>query len=828
MVHRFVLCAVLLAVACGGALSQEDTYKVTFDPADLSIRNVDGFDRVTLEGCDLTGAIGDPMLPVYYAHVSIPADMDVASVRVVAAETIAIGSGYHVAPTPVPQPLGGPTPAPIQQAVYQGEYPGRVMRFVDTGSLSGYKIADVAIYPVQYSSADGTLRLCTSVEFAIALEPAAETVRIASRSEEAEALFRDDVRQLVINPDEVPESVAIGGNVRTLSTTVEYLIITSAMSKSTFQRLADWKTRKGIPAEVVDTTWIYANYTGRDDQEKIRNCIKDYWQNKGLVWVLLGGDVDIVPIRIAYASSGNYADDLPCDLYYSDLNGTWNANNDSNWGEYPADGVDMYSDVYVGRAPAVGATAIDRFINKVLQYEGEGSQPALPTDYEEKMLMLGSYLDDSTDEGVLKDRIDDESIPSNITVTKLYKRLGNLSSSTALSELRKGYNLVNHAGHGSEDVIQAGDDYIQGMQMSTLTNSPRITGVFYSLSCFSNNLQFNDCLGERFALAPGGGGFYIGNSRYGWYYVGWPDYGLSAKYDRYYWRALCVQGNYNAGRAHAKGKDLNVSGAKSDSGDRYCHYELNLDGDPETPLWLNDPTGLVVTHAASIQTGAQMFPVHVATSGGGNVSNAKVCLWKGTEVYAVGTTNTAGDCTLSIGPASAGALLVTVTKRDCLPYEASVSVTDGSVEPEIVVADSYAILKGHPYSGNKQSLKASDDNWLCVDSDLIGDLQRSDYVIKGVTTISNPSKIEVTWEGHLQRQLKLRMFVYDFSAGKWVRMPDQTVGTTDSTITLTFDTNAWKYVSPSNNRMKIRVYRWAMPAYPIKVYTDYVEWKVYP
>ena len=33
---------------------------------------------------------------------------------------------------------------------------------------------------------------------------------------------------------------------------------------------------------------------------------------------------------------------------------------------------------------------------------------------------------------------------------------------------------------------------------------------------------------------------------------------------------------------------------------RYCVYDWNLFGDPETPIWTNEPTALNVSHASVI------------------------------------------------------------------------------------------------------------------------------------------------------------------------------------------------------------------------------------
>ena len=48
--------------------------------------------------------------------------------------------------------------------------------------------------------------------------------------------------------------------------------------------------------------------------------------------MLLGGDTDVIPARFGYVTfyTGDF---IPTDMYYSCLDGTWNADGDSLWGE---------------------------------------------------------------------------------------------------------------------------------------------------------------------------------------------------------------------------------------------------------------------------------------------------------------------------------------------------------------------------------------------------------------------------------------------------------------------------------------------------------------
>ena len=74
---------------------------------------------------------------------------------------------------------------------------------------------------------------------------------------------------------------------------------------ASFERLAAWKRQRGLKARVVTITRImngrYGNFRrgNRDLQEAIRRFLQMAQRDWGVTWVLLGGDVEIIPIRYA-------------------------------------------------------------------------------------------------------------------------------------------------------------------------------------------------------------------------------------------------------------------------------------------------------------------------------------------------------------------------------------------------------------------------------------------------------------------------------------------------------------------------------------------------
>jgi len=164
----------------------------------------------------------------------------------------------------------------------------------------------------------------------------------------------------------------------------DYLIITTDALKTAFQPLADHRASfNKLAVKIVTVEHITANYDGTkpnggsDTQTKIRNCIIDYVNNYGTLYVVLGGDNTIVPDRDCAVSAWGYnSTNHPTDFYYAGLGG--------NWDDYDADGVygeadvggvtsqdegDLAADVIVGRIPVRTAEHIDAYVDKLIAYE---------------------------------------------------------------------------------------------------------------------------------------------------------------------------------------------------------------------------------------------------------------------------------------------------------------------------------------------------------------------------------------------------------------------------------------------------------------------------
>jgi len=691
-VDKKLLLAFLLAA------SSAFGYSISVDPADLSFEAADlpgfyGYTTVQLEdGHGLPVKPGEPALPGYAVNVALPAGMEIESVEVSYGEPTEIPGTYRILPLQKPTPIGE-TPAAITRpdaGVYgsTAPFPGNLVHSFAAGNASGYQVGSVLFAPVQYVPATGKILVYRSIDFRLNLKSSTlDAIYPRVRLGWVDQRLRADLAAAVINPAEItpaPGIKIVSGSAPSSADVFPYLIITDATMATSAQKLADWKTKKGLNATVVTLATIEGAYTGVDTAEKVRNCVTDYFANKGSQYVCILGTNAVVPVRKFYDPSfDTLAGDglIPCDMYYGCLDGDFNANGNGYWGEYPADNPDFMYDVYVGRIQAGDAAGLDEAVDKTLCYEGSKSaSEANPYDYQHKAILGGAFLDSSTNERELMIYIRDTHLTAPTwAFTQLwddaYPGGGVFNSAAFIAAMNGGVGVIAHASHSNSTLIGTNSGNVTATDLYNLTNHPRFPGVLYSLGCYSADTDYNagNCAAS-FVNAPNGGGAgYTGNTRYGWYSRGNPANFYSAEFEKEYFNQFGVTGVYENGKTLAEHKHAMISSV-SDVTYRYIYYELNLTGDPNVATASGPVHAVEVTYAAVIPTGTQSYEVQVGDGTGGNAEGALVCVWKGTEVYASGPTDAAGAISFDINPATSGTMYLTASAHNYRTFEADVTV----------------------------------------------------------------------------------------------------------------------------------------------------------
>ena len=466
----------------------------------------------------------------------------------------------------------------------------------------------------------------------------------------------------------------------------EFVIITSSSFAPYFQPLADWKNQKGIKTRIITLDTIYANYSGYDNAEKIRNFIIDMHNNYGTMYFLLGGQCDyengeeIVPRRDAFvfeSGAGYYSDEdtIITDLYFADLDGTWDADGDHTYGE-TSDNVDMYPDVYVGRAPVKTTSQVQNFVNKVLAYEKSPNTSA--TYLKNSFHPQGNLWD--TNHGTSMPDTMVQFDPADWTHTFMREDIEGVSEAAVNNEFNNGYHLVHFVGHGNEYGVYYNNGSSVMMNNSdadNLSNGFSKLSVVTSIACFSgamDEVSGGDCFAEHLVNATNGGAVAdLFNSRYGWGYSS-PEgaLGPSGEQSKYFFRAFHQNGLYILGQVWANMQSSMVPDAQNDNYFRWCLYERNLFGDPTLEMWTDVPVQLIMSTNIPNDTILQSTDTNITvtlTDSKAPVEGAIVTLlqkYQGDSyyIYMVDTTDASGQAIFSFTPSETNNIFITATKHN--------------------------------------------------------------------------------------------------------------------------------------------------------------------
>lgn len=203
-----------------------------------------------VQGTEFTAVPGEPRLPVRRELVRIPINAVLMDVTPYEVRTETIGSVKNIAISKQPVIktacrnsssfteagiVRGNSPAPASARIQSASvFPDKVYSFRVLGGFDDYKIVSVSVFPLQYDG--GKLLFHRRVSLRIEYESPSRRITDGSST--------------------------IMGRSSTGKNGTKYLIITDSSLNSSLQPLKEWKTKKGVPAEIYSVQWIYQNYNG--------------------------------------------------------------------------------------------------------------------------------------------------------------------------------------------------------------------------------------------------------------------------------------------------------------------------------------------------------------------------------------------------------------------------------------------------------------------------------------------------------------------------------------------------------------------------------------
>ena len=516
----------------------------------------DGLGRtiVTVNGWTRCNSPGQPSLPAVFRRFLLPPDADISSVTLkvvsVSGRSISVGK---VAPVPLmladgnlPNWKDGENPAAYGS---DSLFPSSVVEVVGTGADGRWRFVNLRFSPFRYNPKSRELYITESIAFKLLWKETAPSP-FPIGGERPKVGFVNYTEMAKLYKNKVGAWLPATQPFDILIVAPQAVIDAGALSNYISHR-----TEQGYSVAVKSIEEIESNYTGDELADKIRECVREFYNNNGIRYLLLVGDPDpdnneeasdtvgSVPMKMCWARKGSGdADDWsqsPTDYYYSDLTGNWDADGDGYYGEaykvydvygetgdLQPGGIDIVGEVVVGRVPFDDPTDVGNYLQKVVDYEkalagytwGSGMLEwrkralvaTLPMDAETPSYQLGELL---------KKKV---FTPPGYGTTRAYAATYGLHDLPEIApsdedvfcaEWQKGYGVVFWTTHG---LAYSAGDVISTSEVGSLDDTK--PSVVCAICCKNATPEVN-CLAKR--LLRNGALSVFASTRVIWYVPGW-------------------------------------------------------------------------------------------------------------------------------------------------------------------------------------------------------------------------------------------------------------------------------------------------------------------
>ncbi|MCB9513841.1 MAG: T9SS type A sorting domain-containing protein [Candidatus Latescibacteria bacterium] len=644
-----------------------------------------------------------PSLPLLPLRLAIPSGERVTAVRLedVLADRVPLAQALADFEGVVDENGNRLSVAPVGQDAGES-FPADYLYAQTTGSFRGFASAELLLAPLRYRMENGAPLLERLLSARVVVETApdpgarvplrqrAEDLALGERLLVASSANPEAVRGFAppsavrqddgpFDPRSVPSIEGSG---------VDMVIVCAPEYAATFQTLADFKLTMGIPTVVRDTDWIRANYPqGADLQETLRFFLQDALEKWGVRWVMLAGDTDTLPARYVHSYFKDPPEDIPAELYYADLDGDWNGDNDqyfgeSNYGGTQGDAVDMIADVNLGRLPVRNAADAQLMVDKIIAYSSQPdptytanvgfyAEVLFPADWQ-----IGDPVELITRNGAdYAEDVYDNLLPPQMQALRFYETdwlyPGTLPESPAavLDDMANRAHIVHHVGHGFRYTMSMGTGSIVADNMYALTNGLDHLLVIYALNCTSCAIDYN-CLGEAVLRAPAGGGVVIvGSMR-----EAFPN--TSIYYQDSFFESLFAD-SMSVGECFSYSHNTWSTLGIVEGSHRWTQMSYVLIGDPSLDIWLDTPEALSAALVTPYTLDSTTLELQVSRLGS-PLEGARVIASKAGEDRAEGVTDALGMVSIPFRAESLGDIDLSLLHRQDLPTFLAQSVAAGT------------------------------------------------------------------------------------------------------------------------------------------------------
>lgn len=694
--------SLLIMLSLMSLVIMAQTVEKTYHFDNPKVTEMRGYQQVSFDGCMQTAVAGNPSLPYQAISLMLPQGTEAESIEVMLSDFVEIEGNISLFPYQPSRTTNDLAPRELvkNEQIYASKsvYPAENHGIVTTQYKNGYGFAFSSFTPVQYVPATGQVMYAKTAKVSVNLR--------ASKADHSSMLWgtkevKSSVMRLAQNPEMVENYQTRGREV----TAYDMLIITSSEYVDSYSEYCEYYNGIGLRNRIALTTDIYSTMEGIDNQDKIRNYIIQEYQNNGIMMVVLGGDVDIIPHRgfYCYVTSGGgdqESNSIPADLYYSGLDGTWNDNNDNKWGEPGED--DLLPEIGISRMSFNNTTDLANMIHKSLSYQ----QTPVLGEFN-KIIFGGEHLyDNPNTEGsqyleLLIGLHDDNGYttlgyPETYEFTRLYEEEGTWGATALRNAINAGTSYVHHVGHANES-------YVAGWYSVTDDDFSGANGIdhnytfFHTHGCDCGAFDEN-CILEKMVKIQNFAVAVIGNSRYGWFNEGQTE-GPAPHLQREMTDSQWNDRIGYLGCAISDGKCatapwVTAPGQHEEGALRWNFYDLNVLGDGAVNIWLSEPSTANVDAPAQVVIGSQSIEVTVTDSEGEGLKNFRCLVYMDEEVIAMGVTDENGVAEIEFegGLQSVGPMIMKVTGINSYPQE--VELLSVPSNTPYVVYESYELNGG--------------------------------------------------------------------------------------------------------------------------------------
>ena len=702
------------------------------------------YTKVSLEKAQSWGQPGNPDLPWLGIKLLLPAGFEAEKIVVNRYNPVTYTLDKPIAPIQRQYPFSHiilETPDKPNAEVYDSPlpYPQNTDNGLITSFMCGQPIAFSAISPFSYYPLNNELIFYRQISVEIIYSSSAKAME-AMRFLKQDSFTANRLQKIVDNPEIITIS-------STRETGIEYLIVADAEKITQWTPLKTFQETRGKTVLIKSMSEIIAENQGVDTQDKLRNYIISLYTTNPLLYVFLAGDTDVIPHRGFYVNVNNSNEgtdaDIPADMYYACLDGNWNTDGDSYWGEMYE--TDLTPELAIGRFCYNNDAEIANFLNKLTNYSNN------PVANEVKSAFFvgewlwdgptwgGDYMDEMIG-GSSNNGYTTVGVPTSWNITTLYDRTYGAADAWGANQIRpmlsQGPNLVNHLGHSNTTyAMRLSNNQVSA---STITNDGvnHNFSTYFTQGCYAGAFDnretspgqyTSDCITEKMTSIATGPVAMISHSRYGWGVQQSTD-GASQYIHRQFIDAIFGENIYEAGFALVDSKIDNIPYITNEPVMYWVTYETNLFGDPAMMVWTDTPQTITANLPEVLMVGQNHYQIQT------NAPYA-VFILKNEDhtVYRTSADENGLIIVNFFAPLTPGTYYIYISAHNFYPFNATITATAAQMPYIICNNVSYNDQDGLYHTGETLSLNFFVKNVGLMDLTVPGTL----------TFLSNSANIQI-------------------------------------------------------------------------------------